>query len=76
VVANPELVHAQPFLRRVQVDDMRGETAASHATFVRDGLNDGSTWHRAAPAHRSAALGLLLRQTDAQINPRASALPS
>jgi hypothetical protein len=55
---------------------MRGETAASHATFVRDGLNDGSTWHRAAPAHRSAALGLLLRQTDAQINPRASALPS
>src|SRR5450759_4971657 len=34
-MANPELVHAPPFLRRVQVDDMRGETAASHATFVR-----------------------------------------
>lgn len=55
---------------------MRGETAASHATFVRDGLNDGSSWHGTAPAHRSAALGLSLRRTDAQINPMASALPS
>src|ERR1035437_4801966 len=35
MLANPELVHALPFVKMMQDDHMRGETSASQATFVR-----------------------------------------